>query len=133
MNNPFAKKIAAFDFEGNTRQLSDNVLQSAEEAVETTRDLAHDTLSRADRKARDLRRSLDPAIDELAHRAQDYARRGKGLAIDASAKARQAVSQYADATSRYVADQPVKAVLIAAAAGAIIAALLVSRRNPPQR
>ena len=128
MNSPFPKSPAS-DLRDATRDLSDNVMQSAEEAVETSRDYAHEAISRADRKARALRASIDPAIDQLATKAQDLARRGKGLAVDASAKAQQRFNEYADVTSRYVAEQPMKAVLIAAAAGAVIAALLVGSRS----
>jgi ElaB/YqjD/DUF883 family membrane-anchored ribosome-binding protein len=128
MNSPFPKSPAS-DLRDATRDLSDNVMQSAEEAVETSRDYAHEAISRADRKARALRSSIDPAIDQIATKAQDLARRGKGMAVDASAKAQQRFNEYADVTSRYVAEQPMKAVLIAAAAGAIIAALLVSSRS----
>lgn len=112
-----------------TRDLSDNVLQTAGEAVETTRGLANNAIGRADRKARDLRASIDPAIDHIASKAQELARRSSALALDARAKAQQRLAEYADVTTRYVTEQPVKSVLIAAAAGAVIAALLVSRRN----
>ncbi len=126
MNFSFSKND---ELKSATRDLSENVLQSAEEAVESTRDLAHEAISRADRKARNLRASLDPAIDHLADKAQYLARRSKGLALNASSKAQQRLTQYADITGKYVAEQPVKSVLIAAAAGAVIAALLVSSRN----
>jgi len=123
MNFPFSKTAGR---QNVTRELSDDVLQTAEQAVESTRDLAHDAIRRADNKARDLRASLDPAIDHLAQKAQDLAQRSKGLAMDTSARAQRRLTQYADVTSKYVAEQPVKSVLIAAAAGAVIAALLVS-------
>ena len=129
MNFPYSSKNANADLQDATRDLSDNVMQSAEEAVESSRDYAHSAISRADRKARALRASLDPAIDQIANKAQVLARRGKGLAVDASARAQQRFNQYSDMTSRYVAEQPMKAVLIAAAAGAVIAALLVSSRS----
>ena len=130
MNFPFSKTA---DLQNATRELSDNVLQSAEEAVESTRDLAHDAIRRANRKSRDLRASLDPALDHLAHKAQDLARRSRDLALDAHTKAQQRLTRYADLTSQYVAEQPVKSVLIAAAAGAVIAALLVSRSSQHDR
>lgn len=126
MNFPFSSISKTADA---GRDLSDNVLQTAEEAALTTRNLANDAINRADRKARDLRASIDPAIDHIANKAQELARRSSALALDARAKAQQRLSEYADVTTRYVAEQPVKSVLIAAAAGAVIAALLVSRRS----
>ena len=73
-----------------------------------TRELAALALERAAEKMRDLR---------------------EGVADTASAAQRK-VQDYAGATSRYVADQPVRAALIAVGVGALVmAAILVSRRR----
>lgn len=49
---------------------------------------------------------------------------------DTADAAQRRVQHYADATSRYVADQPVRAALIAAGIGALVAAaVLLSRRR----
>lgn len=111
------------------RELSDDVLQSAEDAVESTRGFANHQLDRAHDKVRDLRGVVEPAIDRLAARAQDVASRGIHAASDASAKVQKQINHYAEATGKYVAEQPVKSVLIAAAAGAALAALLMSARR----
>lgn len=132
MSNPFSKTVSTRDFASAGRSLSDGVLQSAEEAVETTRDFTDHALDKAEQGVRKIRRNMEPGIDELAGKAQDFARRGKLLANDAGTKAQQTFLQCADATSKYVAEQPVKSVLIAAAAGAVLAALLSSRSRRPQ-
>jgi ElaB/YqjD/DUF883 family membrane-anchored ribosome-binding protein len=75
---------------------------------DSTRELAALALERAAEKMRDLR---------------------EGVADTASGVQRK-VHDYAGATSRYVADQPVRAALIAVGIGALItAAILVSRRR----
>lgn len=109
-----------------TRQLSDKVMQSAHEAVESTRDLAHHALQSADSVVRQARGRIDPAIEELASSAQRLAQRGAGLAAHTGARAQQSLRHCAAVTERYVADQPVRAILIAAAAGAVIAALALA-------
>ena len=48
---------------------------------------------------------------------------------DAGVRAKNAVSGYANACESYVTEQPMKAVAIAAAAGATIAALLMLARS----
>ena len=111
------------------RQLSDQVLQSAGDAVDITRNFSNDTLDMADRKVRNVRDRLTPAIDELSVSAQRLAKRGAELAAETAARAQRSFSQYAGATERYVAEQPVKAVLIAAVAGAVLAALAMSSRK----
>lgn len=108
------------------RQLSDEVLQSAEDAVETTRSFAHDSLERATDKVQDLRRSIDPAIDHLASRAEKMVRTGLESVTHTGERAQKALNHYADATGRYVAEQPVKSVLIAAVTGAAVAALFMA-------
>lgn len=57
--------------------------------------------------------------------------RGLDSASTTSARAHRRIEQAADVTGRYISDQPVRSVLLAAAAGAAITALIVlaSRRN----
>ena len=67
--------------------------------------------------------------DASLDKAQRLARRGLDAAAETGAKAQQSLARYADTTGRYVADQPMKSVLIAAAAGAAIATLLMASRH----
>lgn len=77
-------------------------------ALETTKELASHAIERAGEKARDLRYG----VKDLA---------SKGVS---------SVGGYAQATGRYVSEQPVKSALIAAAIGAAVAALVLAiRRN----
>ena len=86
------------------------------------------------------------AESKLAQRAQDLMAQGKVAATDAVAKgktvaaqasqtAKREIKRASDATSEYVTKQPVKSVLIAAAAGAAIATLigLVARTKSVER
>lgn len=119
------------DAEDMSRHLSDKVMESAHDAVESTRDLAHHAVDRADSAVRSARRRIDPAIEEFASSAQRLANRGIDMASQTGARAQRSLRQCAAATERYVADQPGRAVLIAVAAGAVIAALALaaSRRR----
>ncbi|MFT3812087.1 MAG: hypothetical protein QM740_01785 [Acidovorax sp.] len=75
---------------------------------------------------------MNDTAAELAARAQEFATRGLGYAQDATDRARRQLNDAADATGRYVAEQPGKSLLMAvvagAAMGATVAALL-SRRS----
>ncbi len=115
--------------EGARHLTPESVLQSAEQAVESARAFSNDSLDKAGAAMRDVRSSLSSTTEELAARAQDLARKGIAAASKTSARAQKKVGHYADATGRYVADQPVKSVLIAAAVGAAIAALVIAARN----
>jgi ElaB/YqjD/DUF883 family membrane-anchored ribosome-binding protein len=87
----------------------------------------------AGEKVRELRRDAEPAVEQLAARVQQAVQRGLDAASTTSARAQRRLEQAADVTGRYISDQPVRSVLIAAAAGAAITALIVlasrSRRD----
>ena len=64
----------------------------------------------------------------MSSRVQDIAARGKAACAQTRDQTRDKVNEYADRTSAYVVDQPLKSVAIAAAVGAV-AALLLGRRR----
>jgi ElaB/YqjD/DUF883 family membrane-anchored ribosome-binding protein len=83
----------------------------------------------ADEKIHTLRNSVQPALEKLSRKAEDYAQQGVEIAIQAKDRARESLAHYSAASSRYVADKPVQSVLIAAAVGAAVALLVSSARN----
>lgn len=92
----------------SSRSLADEAAVTGGSAFDNTREFAAQALERAADRMRNLR---------------------EGMADTASAAQRR-VGRYADATTRYVAEQPVKSALVAAAVGALVmAAILMSRRN----
>ncbi|MEX8191523.1 hypothetical protein [Comamonas guangdongensis] len=98
----------------------------AEETVEPTYRRTRRTASEAiDETGRHLRSADDEAdsvlIDNLANRAQDLAERSINFWADSSHRARRQFQSTADATTRYVSEQPGRSMLIAAATGAAIA------------
>ena len=112
-----------------SRHLSEQALSSAERAMDNTRIFANDALSLAEDRMRSLRGSIDPVVDRLANQAQKLARQSMDMASEASERAQRSVHRYADATTRYVANEPVKSVLIAVAVGAAVALLVASARQ----
>ncbi|MFD2299665.1 hypothetical protein QRO11_04960 [Paracidovorax citrulli] len=124
----FADKAA-----DTAHDVAGDMLDNAQDAVRTTRDAANKTLDKAERKVRELQSDVDPVIDDLAARAQDLASRGIAYCADTSERARRQFNQAADATARYVAEQPGKSLAIAAAAGAFVATLCMLARRPRSR
>jgi len=110
-------------------QASGDLLQSAGKALDSSREYANDTLDKAERKVREIRGQVDPVVDRLASQAQKLARQSLDMAADAKYKAQQSMTRYARATSHYVAEQPVRSVLIAAAVGAVVALLVSETRH----
>ena len=107
---------------------TDKMADKAERSVESARLYANEALDKADAKVRSLREDVKPAIDAISSRVHDMAARGKAAAAETSAQTREKLNEYTDKTSAYVAEQPLKSMAIAAAAGAALA-LLVGRRR----
>ena len=128
MNTATAKTTAA-SMTSQAHQATDDLQNSADRAIDTTREIANDVLDHAEKKVRDLRGSVDPVVDMLASRAQKLARQSLDMASEARERAQQSLTRAADATTRYVSEQPLRSVLIAAAVGASVALLIAATRD----
>lgn len=113
----------------NTRQIVDGLANSADKAIDSTRNYANHALDVADEKIHSLNNGVKPALEKFSRKAEQYAHQGMDMAVNAKDKARESLSHYSAATTRYVADKPVQSVLIAAAVGAVVAMLVSSARN----
>lgn len=90
------------------------ISKSLHGAAETSTSIASDalhaasqSLERAGEKVRDLRMGM----------------------ADSALAAQQRLGRYADATTRYVSEQPLKSALIAAGVGALVAGLIIAARR----
>jgi len=112
-------------------QFANDVSQTASDAIDTTRAYAQNAVNSAGEKVRDFRDSVEPTVDQIAARVQFAVQRGIDAASQTSARAQRQLERAADMTGKYISDQPMRSVLIAAAAGAAITALIVlaSRRS----
>lgn len=86
--------------------------------LDTTRKLASQAMDRAGSALHDVRSS-----------AHDYASRGRAAMTDGAHLAKTHLNQYAQASTRYVADHPLKSALIAAAIGAAVAGVVLAMRH----
>lgn len=114
-------------------QVAASMLGTASDAVQSTRRMANHSLDRAESGVQRLHEGVDPLIDDLATKAQDLASRSIAYCAETSERARRQFHQAADATNRYVAEQPAKSLLIAAAAGAAFATLVMLARRRGDR
>lgn len=127
--NPIAAKNVSNSTASQLQQVSDDLHSSADKAIDSTREYANDVLDKAESKVRELRGNVDPMIDMLATRAQKLARQSLDMAAEAKDRAQQSLNRAAGATTRYVSEQPLRSILIAAAVGAGIALLVSASRN----
>ena len=90
----------------------DEVRSATAQALESTREYANQALEKAGERVRDLRFG----VKDLANKSVN------------------SVGEYAQATTRYVSEQPLRSALIAAAVGAAVAGLVLAmRRNNSKR
>ena len=127
MNTPFASTTR--DAASAAHQTSAALLDGASRSVDSTREYANDALDKAESKVRELRGQVDPMVDMLAAKAQKLARQSLDMASEAKHRAQQSLSQASAATGRYVSEQPLRSVMIAAAVGAAVAMLISATRN----
>jgi ElaB/YqjD/DUF883 family membrane-anchored ribosome-binding protein len=114
MTNPTSKSLRSSGYADEASGMSHEALGITERALGTTKELA----SQAIDKVRNLRFG-----------ARDLASRSASGMSDATTAAQRQLGQYAQATGRYVTEQPVKSALIAAAVGAAVAALVLAMRR----
>jgi len=115
------------------RNTRDEALQATVQATELSRSYAKEALDQAEGKIRELRGNVDPMVDKLADTAQKLARQSLDMANEAKHKAEESMSRYAGMTTKYVSEQPMRSVLIAAAVGAAVALLVAAARSNNKR
>ena len=91
----------------------DHIDRATQEAHNNLADSAHQAINGA-----------KPIVERWAKDAESMARRGIASASETSRHLRERAAQASDSTVNYIKDEPVKAMLMAAAAGAAIVTLI---------
>ena len=119
MNMPTVNPLA----DGATN-LADQAADSANNAIRSTQSVANAAFDRLSNKVDNVRDQAAPMINRLSSQAEAAARRGVEAVRDTSAQLRDKALTVSDNTVGYIKDEPVKAMLIAAATGAALMALI---------
>jgi ElaB/YqjD/DUF883 family membrane-anchored ribosome-binding protein len=127
----FSKKIA----EQQPNALADQAAQSADNAIKATQRVANETLDGLAGTVQDIRQQAAPLLNRVGEQAGAMAQRSVDAIRDSSEQLREKALRASDTTVGYIKDEPVKAVLIAAATGAALMALLslMARSNSNSR
>jgi ElaB/YqjD/DUF883 family membrane-anchored ribosome-binding protein len=104
--------------------LADSAMQSIEHGMSSTQRAADHALDKVAATAQDLRGQVSPLFERASERARDLAQRSADTVRDRSLQVRDKARRAGDSTVTYIRGEPVKSVLVAAAAGAIAVALL---------
>jgi ElaB/YqjD/DUF883 family membrane-anchored ribosome-binding protein len=124
-------KLAPTSYDAMAHQAT----QRADEAIDSARKAADGALDSLQDKASQLAAVAPGTLSRVAAQIDDITSRGIERARAATATAREQAQRAGDRTVSYIKDEPVKSVLIAAAAGAAIATLigLVARTKSVER
>lgn len=114
----FAKKT----LEHNT--LADQAALKAENAIKSTQRVTNDALEGLANSVEDARQQISPVLNRASEQANLLAQRSIDAVRDTSQQLRDRAMQATAVTSGYIRNDPVKAVLIAAATGAALMALI---------
>ena len=99
------------------QDMGDSAANTAQGAIRSTQRTADQALDRLSKKVDELRSQAGPMMNRVSAQAEDAARRGMEAMRDTSQQLRERAQQACDMTVAYVKDEPIKAMLIAAATG----------------
>lgn len=114
------------------RDRFDDATEAARQGLQDSRSAAHRGIDRLADTAGRWQEQAAPAMERVSERASDLARQSSQWVRDSGQRMRRQVVRASDRTVGYVRDEPVRSVMIAAAAGALLFALvrmLGSRRE----
>ncbi len=104
--------------------IADQAADSATDAIKTTQRAANSTLDSLASTVQDLRNQAVPLLNRATESANAYLQQGMDAVEEGSHKVRAQARRASACTVNYIKDEPVKAILIAAAAGAVLTALV---------
>jgi ElaB/YqjD/DUF883 family membrane-anchored ribosome-binding protein len=107
-----------------SNNLADQAAGNADSTIKSTQRVANEALSSLSDKVQDVRDQAAPVINRVAAKAEELARRSADAMRDTSQQVKERAYRASDATVGYIKDEPVKSILIAAAAGAALMALV---------
>lgn len=102
----------------------DSAAESAEHAIRNTQEAANKALDNLVESVDQMRSQGSPALERAKEQAAAYAHRGLDNMRDVSLRVRDTAQHASASTIGYIRDEPVKAVLIAAATGALLLAMV---------
>jgi len=104
--------------------LIDQASASADRAIKSTQRVANQALDSLSNSVHDVRDMAVPALNRTSEQIGALAQRGVDAVRGTSQQLRDSAQRASDTTVGYIKDEPVKAMLIAAATGAALMALI---------
>lgn len=110
-------------------ELAQKAVDKTGQAISATKKAVNDTADTVSEGLDHFQETSQSAINYAASQTDELARKGIEQARRASTAIRETAQVTSDRTMAYIRDEPVKAMLFAAAAGALVA-IALGRRHP---
>lgn len=120
-------------FTDKSGNLIDQASRSADQAIRATQNAANGAVDNAANALQDLRQHTTPMVERASEQVSAITHRGLDSVRDTSQQLRRKVERASDSTVGYIRHEPVKSVLIAAATGAALMALINLATRPRDR
>ncbi|HXJ44113.1 MAG TPA: hypothetical protein VNH18_32805 [Bryobacteraceae bacterium] len=111
------------DFGKQTQDLADKAAEKVQSGIRTAKDTTNQVADRLSDTVEAARSSAGPRLAKAADRVQSVANQTRDSFGAATRKVRATAADVGDSVISYTRDNPVKAILISAAVGALIGAL----------
>jgi ElaB/YqjD/DUF883 family membrane-anchored ribosome-binding protein len=108
----------------NGQTIADRAAGKVQDGIRDAQQTAKDAGNAVSNKVEDLRSQAGPTLAKAVGRAQSIGRQGMDAVSDAAQRARNFSANASDLIIDYTKENPVKALLIAAATGAAILGLI---------
>ncbi len=112
------------DFANKGQALADKAADNFQGGIRDAKQGVNSAAASASNKVESVRSGVGPALDKASERAQGLLSQGLDAVSDATRRAQDFASYTQDSIVSYTREKPVKALLIAAAAGAVLATLI---------
>ena len=104
--------------------LADQAAEKADAAIKSTQRVTNDALDSLSTSVHSAQQHVSPMLDRASAQASALAHRGMDAVRASSQQLRDKANLATEVTSGYIKNDPIKAVLIAAATGAALMALV---------
>jgi ElaB/YqjD/DUF883 family membrane-anchored ribosome-binding protein len=104
--------------------LVEQASQTADNAIQSSRQSANEALDGLASAMQDLRQQATPVLERASGQVSDMAHRGMDSVRETTHQLRAKAEHASETTVNYIKNEPVKAILIAAATGAALMALI---------
>ncbi len=106
------------------QDLAKTAADKVQGGIQSTQQAANKAMDKTSDKVDEVKNKAAPTLDKMGDQTQKLVQQGREVLNDTTQKVRDKATQATDLAVGYTKDEPIKAMLIAAAAGALLMGLV---------